>query len=190
MSKPLTDGINALTRYANSVTGASDTTLSEAVATLANGYGQSGGGSEWQLLKDYTLEAEGLLQVAVTNISVKQIKVIMIQPKSYSSTAVVYIPINNPGGNHNDSRYGRMYQQLANSSASSERIYTIWTEPYLVDELLSWWVEAVNSNNMERPQRGEQYPCTNADAGQEITSVSVATYVSIPAGLRVLVFGK
>ena len=43
MSKPLTDSINALTRYANSVTGASDTTLSEAVATLANGYG--GGGS-------------------------------------------------------------------------------------------------------------------------------------------------
>lgn len=39
MAKPLTDGINALTRYANSVTGASDTTLSDAVATLASGYG-------------------------------------------------------------------------------------------------------------------------------------------------------
>lgn len=43
MAKPLTDSINALTRYANSVTGASDTTLSEAVATLANGYGGGGG---------------------------------------------------------------------------------------------------------------------------------------------------
>lgn len=39
MAKPLTDSINALTRYANSVTGQSDTTLSEAVATLADGYG-------------------------------------------------------------------------------------------------------------------------------------------------------
>lgn len=40
---PLTDAINALTTYANTVTSASDTTLSDAVATLAAGYG--GGGS-------------------------------------------------------------------------------------------------------------------------------------------------
>lgn len=39
----LTDGINALTTYANEVTSGSDTTLSEAVATLAAGYGQGGG---------------------------------------------------------------------------------------------------------------------------------------------------
>lgn len=42
MTKPLTDAINALTTYANTVTGASDTDLSSAVATLANGYGQGG----------------------------------------------------------------------------------------------------------------------------------------------------
>lgn len=36
---PLTDSITALTTYANEVTGGSDTTLSEAVATLASGYG-------------------------------------------------------------------------------------------------------------------------------------------------------
>ena len=42
MAKPLTDAITALTTYANTVTGASDTTLSEAVATLANGYGGGG----------------------------------------------------------------------------------------------------------------------------------------------------
>ena len=40
MSTPLTDSINALTTYANEVTGASDTTLSDAVHTLASGYGQ------------------------------------------------------------------------------------------------------------------------------------------------------
>lgn len=39
MAQPLTDAIEALTTYANTVTGASDTTLSEAVATLASGYG-------------------------------------------------------------------------------------------------------------------------------------------------------
>lgn len=40
---PLTDAIEALTTYSNTVTGASDTTLSEAVATLAAGYGGGGG---------------------------------------------------------------------------------------------------------------------------------------------------
>ena len=40
---PLTDAIEALTRYANETTGAGDTTLSEAVATLIEGYGQGGG---------------------------------------------------------------------------------------------------------------------------------------------------
>lgn len=41
---PLTDAINALTTYANETTGASDTTLSDAVETLVEGYGQGGGG--------------------------------------------------------------------------------------------------------------------------------------------------
>lgn len=45
MSQPLTDAINALTTYANSVTGASDTTLSDAVDSLVDGYGGGGGGS-------------------------------------------------------------------------------------------------------------------------------------------------
>lgn len=42
MATPLTDSINALTTYANEVTGASDITLSDAVHTLASGYGQGG----------------------------------------------------------------------------------------------------------------------------------------------------
>lgn len=46
MTQPLTDAINALTRYANETTGANDQTLSEAVGTLVAGYGQ-GGGIDW-----------------------------------------------------------------------------------------------------------------------------------------------
>jgi len=42
---PLTDGINALTRYANETTGKSDTTLSDAVESLVAGYGGGGGWS-------------------------------------------------------------------------------------------------------------------------------------------------
>ena len=41
MSTPLTDSINALTRYANETTGATDTTLSDAVESLVAGYNDS-----------------------------------------------------------------------------------------------------------------------------------------------------
>lgn len=43
MSTPLTDRINALTAYSNQKTGASDTTLSDAVTRLVTGYGSGGG---------------------------------------------------------------------------------------------------------------------------------------------------
>lgn len=46
MTQPLTDAINALTRYANETTGQSDQTLSDAVETLVEGYGQGGGGDD------------------------------------------------------------------------------------------------------------------------------------------------
>ena len=55
MSTPLTDKINALTAYANEVTGKSDTTLSEAVHTLADGYGQGGGDTIWPAIVDGTV---------------------------------------------------------------------------------------------------------------------------------------
>lgn len=42
MSTPLTDSINALTAYANETTGAFDTTLSDAVGRLCEGYGGGG----------------------------------------------------------------------------------------------------------------------------------------------------
>lgn len=51
MSTPLTDAINALTTYANGVTGESDTTLSDAVHTLGSGYG--GGGNTYPFLVSY-----------------------------------------------------------------------------------------------------------------------------------------
>lgn len=43
MATPLTDAINALTTYANEVTGKSDTTLSDAIESLVDGYGGGGG---------------------------------------------------------------------------------------------------------------------------------------------------
>lgn len=42
---PLTSSINSLTSFINSVTEVSDTNLTDAVHTLADGYGQGGGDS-------------------------------------------------------------------------------------------------------------------------------------------------
>lgn len=47
MSTPLTDSINALTAYANEVTGKQDATLSDAVGSLVEGYG--GGIGSWEV---------------------------------------------------------------------------------------------------------------------------------------------
>lgn len=46
MTKVLTPKIEALTAYANEITGKNDTTLSDAVASLADGYGGGGGISQ------------------------------------------------------------------------------------------------------------------------------------------------
>lgn len=43
MATPLTDAITSLTTYANGITGKSDTNLPDAVRSLADGYGASGG---------------------------------------------------------------------------------------------------------------------------------------------------
>lgn len=70
MPTPLTDAINALTTYANTVTGASDTTLSDAVATLASGYGQ-GGGITWDALATNT-EPSGAVTLSNAVTSIQQ----------------------------------------------------------------------------------------------------------------------
>ena len=62
---PLTNAINALTTYSNTVTGASDTTLSEAVATLASGYG-GGGSSPVTVIDTITVSAQRAVQIDIT----------------------------------------------------------------------------------------------------------------------------
>lgn len=62
MSTPLTDGINALTTYANEVTGASDTTLSDAVGRLCEGYG--GSDTLWKtIVLDEYYDRNGLINL-------------------------------------------------------------------------------------------------------------------------------
>ena len=71
MATPLTDAINALTAYANETTGASDTTLSDAVESLVAGYGGGGGGITFQTgtfeIIDPTHPTYETWQVNITN---------------------------------------------------------------------------------------------------------------------------
>lgn len=60
MSTPLTDRITALTGQANATTGASDTTLTDAVGTLISGYGQSELWKTVTLEEDHTTAANGV----------------------------------------------------------------------------------------------------------------------------------
>ena len=83
MAQPLTDSILALTRYANETTGASDTTLSDAVETLVEGYGQGGGGDDTPLIHvyDVTIEEE------TTSFSIS-----FTEPLTYDPVVVAFIP--------------------------------------------------------------------------------------------------
>ncbi len=67
MATPLTDAINALTTYANSVTGESDTNLSDAVYSLAEGYGQGGGSGLEYETGTYTAASDGNPTISFTN---------------------------------------------------------------------------------------------------------------------------
>ena len=62
MSTPLTDGINALTAYANETTGASDATLSDAVGRLCEGYG----GSDAFVIQSIASGLNGFFEVTST----------------------------------------------------------------------------------------------------------------------------
>lgn len=65
MTKVLTPKIEALTAYANTITGKNDTTLSDAVASLANGYG-GGSGLEYEE-GTYTATTDGNPTINFTN---------------------------------------------------------------------------------------------------------------------------
>lgn len=68
MATPLTDAINALTTYANETTGESDATLSEAVGSLVDGYGQGGTVEHFlepnQMVGTMTVDSENTLALS------------------------------------------------------------------------------------------------------------------------------
>ena len=109
-SMPLTDGINALIRYANETTGASDTTLSDAVESLVAGYG--GGGGDFLdptypsgvLTTDATIIPAGLCYGRTGITKVSGPNVTTLQGNTFNSckglTAVYFPKANFTGQNH------------------------------------------------------------------------------------------
>lgn len=104
MSQPLTDAITALTTYANGVTGASDTTLSDAVSTLADGYGGGGGGTgnRTYIIKDGKMQTGysfSAIQGTVTEETDGTTAYIKCEATAANSYFAVYTPlINVPSG--------------------------------------------------------------------------------------------
>ena len=112
MSIPLTDSINALTAYANEVTGASDTTLSDAVHTLASGYG---GGELYPVATDIVTKylsrnlstGYGLFVHGTINYTTGEFT--QTDVETDSGICLTYIPIN-PSYTYYKSSGGRFYK--------------------------------------------------------------------------------
>jgi hypothetical protein len=84
---PLTDAINSLTTYSNSVTGASDTDLSSAVATLVAGYG--GGGASNIMVGTFTCTTYGETLTINTGYTGNGYPIAMMiyTPEGYNNTS-------------------------------------------------------------------------------------------------------
>ena len=153
---PLTDAINALTTYANTVTSASDTTLSDAVATLAAGYGGGGGTGEDYLMFTYTPSST----VVSFDIDVGSFEL---------GYYAVFVRSSNSGNDPshetiiNGGRYHLPYTDMGHSAKEFGRVTTrkassgsdYWNNPYITltqsgstltikgDNSHGWWMSGV-----------------------------------------------
>lgn len=118
MAQPLTDAINALTTYANGVTGASDTTLSDAVRTLADGYGGGGGGYtfSWATVQKVTVGANTITNMAdaKTYFSNYDICVLMSEPTTRNQVVILtdHIPFRYRDNAVVQTTYGTAYDGI------------------------------------------------------------------------------
>lgn len=100
----LTSRIQALTTYANEVTGESDTTLSDAVATLAEGYGSGSGSGGLTLLNTITFDSVRGQRVNIDASWFDNYNYVLIVP-SFTVAGGDWIYINSTGENSDGSYY-------------------------------------------------------------------------------------
>lgn len=126
---PLTDAIEALTTYSNTVTGASDTTLSEAVATLASGYG-GGGGGIGTLLDTITVSAERAKQIDIGADWSSYDFIVVVPNLTFSASDWLYLGL--------DSTSGSWY--TSDSIPSANARYSAILQKYSNTWRLAWWI--------------------------------------------------
>lgn len=82
--KPLTNSINALTAYINEITGESDTNLSDAISTLAEGYMSSDTGEI--LIVKQEFDSVSRITIPISSDWLDEYKTIIVEPNITLST--------------------------------------------------------------------------------------------------------
>ena len=95
----LTSRIQALTTYANSITGESDTTLSDAVASLASGYGGGGGSGLEHETGTYTASSDSIPTITFSGNHTRKPDLIVMEDvsnefTSTGNTGLLFVYIN------------------------------------------------------------------------------------------------
>ena len=162
----LTSRIQALTAYANEVTGASDTTLSDAVESLADGYGGGGGslpssisvidGGEFTLAsettstyhiehslgvvpKGFVIWTDGVdISTAENNTAIRGV-FIVDEPANGSVTSYLYqLTVYNNAFNNYSRNVGTNYSGYANANYISYNVSNIFYEANVTYKWLAW----------------------------------------------------
>ena len=128
MATPLTDSINALTTYANEVTGASDTNLSDAVHTLASGYGGGSGTSAWTKVAETSYTIENFTTTQATTVATWETG----HSELWTGSKWVYVRIRDTAGKRAGYFYGcdNFFLVLPSSSNTSTTAGVRFSERY------------------------------------------------------------
>ncbi len=151
-----------------------------------------GGERAWQTLYEGTTTEEAIIQIPITGISVKAIKVYCLALPTYGSDFILYAPLMQTTGSHYDkSGYLRMLGTISKST-SAKRLARL-----AFDSEIDVPFAGVSSFIFMRAALGSQVDIAhkpdataNMTPGMTITALSVATYQNTPAGTKILVIGR
>lgn len=149
----------------------------------------SGGGADWQTLADETTTSEGLVQILVSGVSVKEILVFAYVP-IYANDFVLYVPLMQTSATHYDrSGYERMMITVSKST-SAPRLAWLKTFPLPIDGVGAFFSSSIYGSSESNVRYKWEDGKTNMTANMTITSFAVATYQNTPAGTRIVALGR
>ncbi len=150
-----------------------------------------GGERAWQTLYEGTTTEEAIIQIPITGISVKAIKVYCLAP-TYGSDFTLYAPLMQTTGSHYDkSGYLRMMVTVSKSTTAKRLARLAFDSETDVPfpGTSSFELHSIYMGAFYRVERknGDE---ANMTPGMTITALSVATYQNTPAGTKILVIGR